>query len=98
MKPDMFRQPVNILVGQGFPTEIKGALDAYRHLSEWPPQFRDITHSVALKACKTPVCGQIEAETARGLYKAFAEKHDLIAPEVSLVATKRRGGCNPHAR
>jgi hypothetical protein len=36
MKPDMFREPVTILVGMGFPAEVRGVLDAYRHLVEWP--------------------------------------------------------------
>ncbi len=35
MKPDMFRQPVSILVGLGFPAEVRSVMDAYRHLVEW---------------------------------------------------------------
>ena len=34
MKPDMFKQPVTILVGLGFPAEVKTVMDAYRHLAE----------------------------------------------------------------
>ena len=71
MKPDMFRQPVSILVGLG-----------YRHLVEWPASQRDGAHSIALKACSAALRGEIEAETARGLFTAFAEKHDLLAPEI----------------
>jgi hypothetical protein len=51
MKPDMFKQPVSILVGLGFPAEVRSVMDAYRHLVEWPASLRDTAHSIALKAC-----------------------------------------------
>ncbi|SEH30955.1 DUF982 domain-containing protein [Rhizobium sp. NFR12] len=97
MKPDMFRQPVSILVGLGFPAEICSVLDAYRHLVEWPASQRDAAHSVALKACRAALQGEIEAETARGLFVAFAEKHDLLAPETNAIAASRlRRDRDPH--
>jgi hypothetical protein len=34
MKPDMFRHPVFIFVGLGFPAEVRSVMDAYRHLVE----------------------------------------------------------------
>lgn len=36
MKSDMFEQPVVVLVGLGFPTEVHTVMEAYRHLAEWP--------------------------------------------------------------
>lgn len=99
MKPDMFRQPVSILVGLGFPTEVRSVMDAYRHLVEWPESLRDAAHSVALKACSAALRGEIEAETARGLFAAFAEKHDLLAPETNVIAASRmRRDRDPHVR
>ncbi|KWV57719.1 hypothetical protein AS026_30940 [Rhizobium altiplani] len=99
MKPDMFKEPVSILVGLGFPAEVRSAMDAYRHLVEWPEAFRDNAHSVALKACGAALRGEIEAETARGLFAAFAEKHDLLAPETNvLVASRLRRDRDPHIR
>ncbi|MBY5394206.1 DUF982 domain-containing protein [Rhizobium leguminosarum] len=89
MKPDMFRQPVSILVGLGFPAEVRCVMDAYRHLFEWPTSLRDSTHAIALKACSAALRGEIEAETARGLFAAFAEKHDLLAPETNMIAASR---------
>lgn len=91
MKPDMFRKPVTILVGFGFPVEVHDVLDAYRYLVEWPASFRDAAHSVALKACQAALRGEIEAETARGLFTAFAEKHEILAPETSAVIASRLG-------
>ncbi|QND16981.1 DUF982 domain-containing protein (plasmid) [Rhizobium leguminosarum bv. trifolii] len=99
MKPDMFKQPVFILVGLGFPAEVRGLMDAYRHLVEWPASPRDAAHSVAVKACRAALRGEIEAETARGLFTAFAEKHDLLAPENNMIAASRlRGDRDPHVR
>lgn len=99
MKPDMFRKPVTILVGLGSRAEVCNVMDAYRHPVEWPVSFRDETHSVALKACQAAMGGEIEAETVRGLFAAFADKHDLLAPDAdSIVASHRRQDRDPHIR
>ncbi|ANL39752.1 MULTISPECIES: DUF982 domain-containing protein [Rhizobium] len=89
MRPDVFKQPVTIFVGLGFPAEVRTVMEAYRHLDEWPAMLRDAAHSVALKACAAALRGEIEAETARGLFLAFAEKHDLLAPEKTAVTSAR---------
>jgi hypothetical protein len=99
MKPDMFREPVIILVGLGFPAKVRTVIDAYRHLVEWPASMRDTAFSVALKACGAALRGEIEAETARGLFAAFAEKHDLLAPETDVIAASScRHDKDPHVR
>ncbi|AAK90428.2 hypothetical protein EN41_27020 [Agrobacterium tumefaciens] len=99
MKPDLFRRPVTILVGLGFPAEVRSVMDAYRHLAEWPASLRDTAHSIALKACRAALRGEIEAETARGLFAAFAEKHDLLAPDTDVIAaSSRRHDKDPHVR
>lgn len=99
MKPDMFRQPVSILVGLGFPAQVRSVTDAYRHLAEWPASFRDTAHTVAFKACGAALRGEIEPETARGLFVAFAEKHDLLAPETDAIAPLGfRRDKDPHVR
>ncbi len=89
MKPDMFKPPVSILVGLGFPVEIRSVTDAHRYLLKWSTSFRDPAHSIALKACDAALRGEIEAETVRGLFATFAEKHDLLAPEGDAVAGSR---------
>lgn len=99
MRPDMFREPISILVGLGFPAEVRSATDAYRHLCEWPMRLRDNAHAIALKACGEALRGEIEAETARGLFAAFAEKHDLLAPDTSVIAASRlKRDRDPHIR
>lgn len=97
MKPDMFKEPVSILVGLGFPTEVRSVTDAYRHLVEWPESSRDTAHSIALNACSAALRGEIDAETARGLFAAYAEKHDLLAPDADVIAAARsRRDRDPH--
>lgn len=99
MKSDMFKEPVSILVGLGFPAEVHSVMDAYRHLTEWPAALRENAHSVALKACGAALRGEIEAETARGVFIAFAEKHDLVAPETNaIVASRPARDRDPHVR
>lgn len=99
MKPDMFREPVTILVGLGFPAQVRGVMDAYQHLVEWPNSFRDRAHAVALKACQAAIRGEIEAETARGLFVAFAEKHELLTTETpAVVAARSRSDTDPHVQ
>lgn len=96
MKPDMFAKPVTILVGLGFPAEVHSVMDAYRHLVEWPTSFRDPVHTIALKACEAALRGEIEAETARGLFAAFAGRREILAPETPAIAASRmRGDSGP---
>ncbi len=99
MRPDMFNEPVIILVGLGFPAKIRTVMDAYRHLVEWPVSFRDPAHSLAVKACQAALRGEIEAATARGLFVAFAQKHELLAAEMPpVVAARSRGDRDPHVQ
>ncbi|KQW34843.1 MULTISPECIES: DUF982 domain-containing protein [Ensifer] len=99
MKPDMFKEPVSILVGLGFPAEVRSVLEAYRYLSECPTSLRDTAHSIALRACGAALRGEIEAETARGLFAAFAEKHDVLTPDTkSIVAFRLPRDRDPHVR
>ncbi len=74
-------------------------MDAYRHLAEWPTSFRDTAHSVAMKACQAALRGEIEAETARGLFAAFSAMHDLLAPDTTATAADReRRYRDPHVQ
>lgn len=97
MKPDMFEKPVTILTGLGFPTQVRSALQAYRLLCDWPAASRDRAHTVALNACHAALNGFVEAETARSLFVAFAERQDVLAPDLdALVAIRGRSKSDPH--
>ena len=98
MKPDMFDKPVTILLGLGIPTEVKSVMHAYQILMDWR-NAADASREVALKACKAAINGEIEAQTARAVFVAFAERHDLLAPEIgSLIAANKKRNSNPHIR
>lgn len=97
MKPDRFATPVTILTGLGIPTPISTVMQAYRTLLEWPGLREDPAHRMALKACRAGIDGTIDVETVRAVFAAFAEKHDLLAPDLTFAAVGRsRPGGNPH--
>ncbi|WP_421404588.1 DUF982 domain-containing protein [Agrobacterium fabrum] len=97
MKPDTFKTPVTILTGLGIPTPVKSVLHAYQILMDWPFACRDRAHSVATNACLAALNGHIEAETARGLFAAFAERQDVLAPDLDmLVAISGKSSSDPH--
>ncbi|MBZ9606130.1 MULTISPECIES: DUF982 domain-containing protein [Phyllobacterium] len=85
MECNTFNTPVMIIVGLGFPTEVRTVAEAYALLSEWSLSKKEPAHAMALKACKAALCGDVEAETARGLFVAFARKHDALAPDFEHV-------------
>lgn len=95
MKPDMFKEPVSILVGLGFPAEMRSAMDAYRYLSEWPADLRDNAHSVALKACGAALRGEIEADTARGLFLPSLKERSVGAGNELHRLVARAPGQDP---
>ena len=98
MKPDMFEKPVTILLGLGIPTEVKSVMQAYQLLMEWR-STTDHSRELALKACKAAINGEIDAQTARAVFVAFAERHDLLAPEISgLIAQNSKRNSDPHIR
>ena len=98
MKPDMFEEPVTILLGLGIPTEVKSAMHAYQILMDWR-NAADPSLEVALKACKAAINGEIDAQTARAVFVAFAERHDLLAPDIgSLIAQNSRRNSDPHVQ
>ena len=98
MKPDMFEEPVTILLGLGIPTEVNSVMHAYQSLMDWRTAA-DHSRELALKACKAAINGEIDAQTARAVFVAFAERHDLLAPEIgSLVAHSSKRNSDPHIR
>ena len=76
-----FERPVTVLTGMGFPTRIENVMDAYALLQDWPVLSRNRAHAIALKACKAALTGEIDAETARSTFEAFARRSDVLAPD-----------------
>lgn len=92
MKLDEFKRPIIVLTAFGLPAVISSAMEAYIFLADWPTRMRDPAHSFAMKACLAAVRGEIEAEMARGVFAAFSEKHDILAPDIALVSPGRQAG------
>lgn len=98
MNAGTFARPVIILTGLGVPRTIASIAEAYQFLIDWPGFARDAVYAFALKACQAALAGDIETETARGLFVAIAEKHDLLAPDMkTIVAFRKRRASDPHA-
>lgn len=89
---DQFERPVVILTGVGIPTAVSSAMEAYMFLADWPTAQRDAAHAFAMKACLAAVRGEIEADTAKGLFASWAEKRDILAPEVAAFIRSRGTG------
>jgi hypothetical protein len=64
-------------------------MEAYMFLTDWPVSRRDSGHSLALKSCLAALNGEIETETARGIFASFAERHDILM--LDFTAFRRRG-------
>jgi hypothetical protein len=75
-----FEQPVSIFVGLGFPSSIDSVEGAYRVLNDWDGR-RGPAHSAALNACRASLNGEIEPETVRGIFAAFAKAHGIVVPD-----------------
>lgn len=86
MELTRFNRPVSILVGLGYPAKIHSARQAYEFLSETPTIAAKEARSVALKVCKAALNGEIEPETARSAFVAFAERSAILAPENMLTS------------
>lgn len=88
---DEFERPVVILTGLGHPTAVSSAMEAYMFLADWPQDRRDAAHAFTARACLGAVRGDIETETARGLFASWAERHDLLAPDIAAFASRQAG-------
>ena|SRR6478609_7468154 len=88
---DQFERPVVILTRFGVPTAVSSAMEAYMFLVDWPASQRDAVYSLALKGCLAAIRGDIETETARGLFTSWAERRDILAPDVAAFISSRRG-------
>lgn len=88
---DQFERPVVVYTAFGVPAAVSSAMEAYMFLTDWPASNRDASHPFALKGCLAAVRGEIEAETARGLFAAWAERQEILAPHVAAFVSSRRG-------
>jgi len=76
MLAQTFEKPVRVWVGLGFPRQLNTVVDAYQFVLEWCGNSPE--QKAAIRACKAALAGEIDAETARGVFVAFARKKDIL--------------------
>lgn len=76
MLASAFEKPVRVWVGLGFPRQLNTVVDAYQFVLEWCGNSPE--QKAAIRACKAALSGEVDAETARGVFVAFARKKDIL--------------------
>jgi hypothetical protein len=74
-----FEKPVQVWVGLGFPRQLNSVVDAYQFAMEYcgnSPEQR-----ASIRACKAALTGEIDPETARGVFVAFAKNKGLFVDD-----------------
>ena len=82
-----FLKLVLVWVGLGFPRQLNTVADAYQFASEWggnSPEQR-----AAMRACRAALAGDIDVETARGVFTAFARKKDILVEDSTIPPAAR---------
>ncbi|TKT80001.1 DUF982 domain-containing protein [Aquamicrobium sp. LC103] len=71
-----FEKPIRVWVGLGFPRQLNTVADAYQFMMNWCGNSPE--QKAAIRACKAALAGEVDAETARGVFVAFARKKDIL--------------------
>jgi hypothetical protein len=87
-----FEKPVRVWVGLGFPRQLNTVADAYQFAAEWCGNSPE--QKAAIRACKAALIGDVEPETARGIFIAFARKKDILMEDGIEPAPSRK--VSPH--
>jgi hypothetical protein len=74
-----FEKPIRVWVGLGFPRQLNTVADAYQFAMEWCGNSPE--QKAAVRACKAALVGDVDPETARGVFVAFARKKDILLEE-----------------
>jgi hypothetical protein len=82
-----FMKPVLVWVGLGFPRQLNTVADAYQFLMEWCGNSPE--QKAALRACKAALAGDVDTETARSVFIAFARKKDILFESATIPPAVR---------
>ncbi len=77
-----FEKPICVWVGMGFPRQLNTVADAYQFATDWCGNSPE--QKAAIRACRAALAGDIDAETARGIFAAFARKKDILIEDGTL--------------
>ncbi len=84
-----FEKPVRVWVGLGFPRQLNNVADAYQMLIGWCGNSPE--QKAAIRACKAALAGDVDAETARGVFLAFAKKKDILVEDGMMPPFASKG-------
>jgi hypothetical protein len=77
-----FEKPIRVWVGLGFPRQLNTVVDAYQFAIDWCGNSPE--QKAAIRACKAALVGEIDAETARGVFVAFARRKDILIEDGAI--------------
>lgn len=77
-----FEKPVRVWVGLGFPRQINTVVDAYQFLLDWCGNSPE--QKAAMRACKAALAGDVDSDTARSIFVAFARKKDILVEDGTM--------------
>ena len=89
----LFETPVTIFVGLGYPRQVAGTTEAYKILMEWHGK-RGPAHEAAINACRAAMTGDIDVETARGIFEAFARARGVLVPAIAEASREAVVRCD----
>jgi hypothetical protein len=77
-----FASPIIVLVGMGFPLEIRNVIDALRYLDGQPALVRDEAFQATYGACRDALNGNAAVAEARDVLCALARRRGVLVDEV----------------
>ncbi len=77
-----FASPIVVLVGMGFPLEIRSVMDALRYLDGQPALLRDEAFEATYGACRDALNGQASVAEARDVLCALARRRGVLVEEM----------------
>jgi hypothetical protein len=87
-----FLKPVHVWAGLGFPRQLNTVVDAYQFALDWSGNSPE--QRAAIRACRAALAGDVDTETARGVFTAFARKKDILFEDAPIPPTAGGGQSN----
>ncbi len=79
-----FSSPITVLVGLGFPLEIRGVMDVLRYLDGQPGQLRDEAFHATYSVCRDVLEGKASVSEARDVFCALARRRGVLLEDIHM--------------
>lgn len=77
-----FASPIVVLVGMGFPLELRSVMDALRYLDGQPALLRDEAFQATYGACRDALDRTASVAEARDVFCALARRRGVLIEEI----------------